>query len=61
MGLQEEVLVAGLSDAAVDYGTVFRIRGAVGVASSRRIEPSIVAFTDYNYSNIRETPLRIRR
>ena len=61
VGLQEEVPVAGLGDAAVDYGAVFGIGGAVGVAGSRRIEPGVVALTDYNYGDVRETLLRVRR
>ncbi len=61
VGLQEEVPVAGLGDAAVDYGAVLGIGGAVGVAGSRGIEPGVVALADYDDGDVRETLLRVRR
>ena len=54
----QEVPVAGLGNAAVNYGSVFGIGGAVGVAGSRRIETGVVALADDDNGDVRETLFR---
>lgn len=50
--LQEEVPVAGLRDATVNYRAVFRIGGAVGVGGSAWIEPGMLALTENDDSDM---------
>ena len=46
VGLQEEIPVAGLGDAAVDDGAVLWVARAVGVLRSGGVEAGVVAFAD---------------
>lgn len=59
--LQEKLPVAGLGDAAVDYCPTLGIAAGVGVVGSRRIEMGVVALTDDDDGDVRETLLPIRR
>ena len=59
--LQEKVPVADRGDAAIDYCLTLGIAAGVGVVGSRRIETGVVALTDDDDGDVRETLLPIRR
>ena len=48
MGLEEEIPVPGLGDAAVDDGAVFGVIPAIGVFFAGGVEAGLVAFADYD-------------